>query len=141
MYVGRNMDWNTAFNKFPQVLTVLNPDDGSYRHATISWPGMYAPFTALNEHGVYLDVHDGTAMGGSVIYQGRPPTGGVLNDMLYDTASLKAFVRRLNGINSSVSLILDIADEKHAVSMECSSLAGNRLRVPEGDSWYLLIHF
>lgn len=135
MYIGRNMDWIEAFSNFPQVLTVYNPDNGSYRLASVSWPGMYAPFTALNEHGIYLDVHDGSSMGGSVVYKGRPPTGGVLNDFLFETSSLEAFVRRLNGINTSVSLILNIADEKRAVSMECSSLAGNRLLIPEGESF------
>lgn len=134
MYVGRNMDWLAAFNEFPQVLMVCNPNDGSYRYATVSWPGMYAPFTIINEHGLYLDVHDGASMGGSVVLQDRPPIAGGVLDMMCETSSLEALIRRLQGVNTSVSLILNLADEKKAVSMECSSLAGNRLRLPDDDS-------
>ncbi len=41
MYIGRNMDRGPAFFKFPQVLTVRRPTDGSYRYATVGWPGIY----------------------------------------------------------------------------------------------------
>ena len=40
MYVGRNMDWSETFNKFPQVLTVRKPSDGSYKVAYFGWRGM-----------------------------------------------------------------------------------------------------
>ena len=134
MYIGRNMDWSEAFNQFPQVLTVRRPTDGSYKFASMGWPGMYAAFTALNEHGVYLDVHDGTSMGGSVVYEERPSIIKTLVDLLSETASLEALVARLNGIWHSTSMILSIGDETGGASMECSSMAGNRLRHPEGHS-------
>ena len=134
MYAGRNMDWSPEFNKFAQVLTVLRPADGSYKYATTGWPGMYCAFTALNEHGVYLDVHDGTSMGGSVVYEERPSILNVLGDLMSEVSSLAALVSRLNGLNNSTSMILSVADETAGASMECSSLAGNRLRQPEGDS-------
>ncbi len=132
-YTGRNMDWSEAFNKFAQVLTIRRPDDGSYKTASLGWPGMYCTFSVLNEHGVYLDVHDGTSMGGSVVFEDRPSILNTLVDLLSETASLDALVRRLNGIWHSTSMILSIADETAGASMECSSLAGNRLRKPEGD--------
>ena len=134
MYVGRNMDWSETFCKFPQVLTVRAPSDGSYKFATMGWPGMYAAFTALNEHGVYLDVHDGTSMGGSVVYEKRPSILNTLVDLLSETASLDALIARLNGICHSTSMILSIGDEGAGASMECSSMAGNRIRRPEGHS-------
>lgn len=134
MYIGRNMDWLAAFNDFPQVLMVSKPNDGSYRYAAVTWPGMFAPFTILNEHGIYLDVHDGASMGGSVVHQDRPPIAGGVLDMMSETSSLNALIQRLNGVNCSVSLILNIADESNAASMECSSLAGNRIQHPDGDS-------
>ncbi len=134
MYIGRNMDWVSSFNKFPQVLMVSNPDDGSYRYASVTWPGMFAPYTVLNEHGIYLDVHDGSSMGGSVVMKDRPPIAGGLLDIMSETATLKALIQRLQGVNTSVSIILNLADESNAVSMECSSLAGSRIRYPEGDS-------
>jgi len=134
MYIGRNMDWSAAFNKFPQVLTVRRPTDGSYKFATMGWPGMYCAFTALNEHGVYLDVHDGTSMGGSLVFEDRPSILNVLTDLMSETTSLKALLSRLNGIWHSTSMILSVGDETSGASMECSSLAGNRVRLPEGDS-------
>lgn len=134
MYIGRNMDWTPTFNEFAQVLTVRKPADGSYRYATVGWPGMYGAFTALNEHGVYLDNHDGTSMGGSVVYTGRPPILNMLSDLITETASRGALEQRFNGIMQSTSLILSLADESDGASMECSSLGGNRLRKPDGES-------
>lgn len=134
MYVGRNMDWTAEFNEFPQVLTVRRPTDGSFKLAAAGWPGMYCPFTVLNEHGVYLDVHDGTSMGGSLVYEDRPSILNVLVDIMSEAPSLSALISRLNGIWHSTSMILSIADEAGAASMECSSLGGNRLRPPAGDS-------
>ncbi len=134
MYIGRNMDWSDAFNQFPQVLTVRKPTDGSYKYATMGWPGMYCAFTALNEHGVYFDLHDGTSMGGSLIYKERPSILGILVDLMSETASLDAVVARLNGTLNSASIILSMGDENSGASMECSSLAGNRIRLPKGDS-------
>ena len=133
MYIGRNMDWSPTFSEFPTVLTVRKPTDGSYRYATCGWPGMLTAFTALNEHGVYLDIHDGTSMGGSVVYIDRPSILNALSDMVAESASLEAVIRRLNGAAISASMILNIADESNAASMECSSLAGNRVRLPEED--------
>ena len=133
-YTGRNMDWSEAFNRFPQVLTVRKPTDGSYKFATAGWPGMYCAFTALNEHGVYFDLHDGTSMGGSLIFKERASILGILVDLMSETASLSALIARLNGTMNSASIILSLADETSGASMECSSLGGNRVRLPQGDS-------
>jgi len=133
-YTGRNMDWNPTFNEFAQVLTVRRPTDGSYKYATVGWPGMHGAFTAVNEHGVYLDLHDGTSMGGSVTYTGRPPILNVMSDLMSEVASLPALVKRLNGLATSTSTILSLGDETGGGSMECSSLGGSRFRAPDGDS-------
>lgn len=133
-YAGRNMDWSETFNKFPQVLTVRKPSDGSYKLAAFGWPGMYAAFTALNEHGAYLDLHDGTSMGGSVVYENRPSTLNIITDIMSEVASVEAMVARFNGINNSTSMIFSVGDENAAASVECSSLGGNRLRPASGES-------
>jgi hypothetical protein len=133
-YIGRNMDWSPAFNTFPTVLTVRRPTDGSYKYATTGWPGMYCAFTALNEQGAYLDVHDGTSMGGSVTYIERPSSLNVISDLLCEAASFSGLVTRLNGLATSTSTILTLGDETTGGAMECSSLAGNRLRKADGDS-------
>ena len=133
-YTGRNMDWTPTFNEFAQVLTVRRPTDGSYKTASVGWPGMSGTFTALNEHGLYMDLHDGTSMGGSVVYMERPPIPNVLTDVMSEAASQPAMVKRMNGLANSASMILTIADETGGASMECSSLGGNRLRSPDGES-------
>lgn len=140
-YIGRNMDWGPSFNEFPQVLTVRKPTDGSYRSAILGWPGIYGAFSTVNEHGAYFDIHDGTSMGGSVVYEERPPVPNTLVDLIAESASLPALVKRLNGMANSTSLILTLADEATGASMECSSLAGNRLRSPEGESHVVVNSF
>ena len=141
MYIGRNMDWSATFNEFPQVLTVWRPTDGSYRYANVGWPGVYSLFTALNEHGVYIDLHDGTSMGGSLIYIDRPSLLSALADVISESASMSAAIRRINGTANSASVILSLADESSGASIECSSLGGNRLRLPEEDAMVIVNTF
>ena len=139
--IGLNMDLGSTFTEFVQVLTVFGPTDGSYKYASVGWPGMYCPFTALNEQGVYLDVHDGSSMGGSVVYEERPSTLNGLVDMMAEVPSLPALVKRLNGVRDSMSVILSLGDETAGGSMERSSLAGNRFRRPEGESHVVVNSF
>lgn len=141
MYTGRNQDWSESFNEFPQVLTVRGPTDGSYKYATMGWPGIYFALTALNEHGAYLDLHDGTSMAGSIVYVNRTPITGLLSDLMAECASLKSQVCRLNSIMPSTSVILSLADENGAASMECSGPAGGRLREPKGESFVTVNSF
>jgi hypothetical protein len=134
MYIGRNEDWSETFSKIPQVLTVRRPTDGSYKYATMGWPGILFPLTALNECSAYMDLHDGTSMGSSVIYEERPSSLNVVSDLLCEAALFSGFVTRLNRLATSISTILTLGDETTGGAMECSSLAGNRLRKPDVDS-------
>jgi hypothetical protein len=90
-------------------------------------------FTGLNEHGVYMDLHDGTSMGGSVLFEDRAPFLQTLSDMLAETASLEALIRRFNSARVTWGVIMNLADESSAASMECA-IWDNRVRLPEGDS-------
>jgi hypothetical protein len=141
MYIGRNEDWSETFAKFPQVLTVRRPTDGSYKYATMGWPGMVFPLTALNERGVYMDLHDGTSMGGSVVCFDRIPTTSLLSDLMAESPSLSAMVHRFNTYAMSVSAIYTLADESSAAAAECSSLAGTRVRNPDGESMVVVNTF
>ncbi|NLR91454.1 C45 family autoproteolytic acyltransferase/hydolase [Flammeovirga agarivorans] len=134
MYIGRNLDWSPAFNKFPTVFTVRKPNDGSYKMATAGWPGMYCAFTAMNEHGVYLDVHDGTSMGGSLVFLERPSLLNTLTDILSESKTLKAVKSRFNGMVNSLSIIFTLADKTDAASVEGSSFGGNRVRNAKEDT-------
>ena len=133
-YVGRNMDWSETFSKFPQMITVRIPNDGSFKYATAGWPGMYAAFTALNEHGAYFDLHDGTSMGGSLIYKERPSLLNELTDFMSECSSLASLIARFNGTANSAATIFSMCDENSGAAMECSSLGGNRVRLPDGES-------
>ena len=73
-------------------------------------------------------------MGGSLVYFDRPSILNSLTDLMSESASLSALVSKLNGMQNSTSMILSVADENGAGSMECSSLGGNRLRNPDGES-------
>ena len=141
VYIGRNVDWGPDFNKFPQVLTVRKPSDGSYKSASFCWPGISCAATTLNEKGVYLDMHDGTSMGGSQIYTNRPSIMNVLQDLLNEAPTRDALVSRLNGISNSMSLIFTVGDETSVASVECSSLGGNRLRPAVGESYVVVNTF
>jgi hypothetical protein len=66
---------------------VLNPTDGSYRYANLGWPRIVNVFTGLNEHGVYVDLYDGTSMRGRVLFEDRAPFLQTLSDILAETAS------------------------------------------------------
>lgn len=135
MYIGRNLDWGPDFNKFAQVLVVRKPTDGSYKSANMTWPGISCATTMLNEKGVYFDVHDGTSMGGSLIYLDRPSIMNVSQDIMNEAPTQEALIARLNGINHTFSMINMVADEHSAASVECSTLGGNRLRPAEGESY------
>ena len=80
-------------------------------------------------------------MGSSVVYTDRPSTLNALTDFMSETASMEALAMRFNGTNNSTSIIASIADETVAASVECSSLAGNRLRAAEGESLVVLNTF
>ncbi|MEM8958355.1 MAG: C45 family peptidase [Pseudomonadota bacterium] len=141
MYIGRNLDWTETFNHFPQVLTVYKPTDGSYKSAAMGWPGIYIALTTINEHGVYFDNHDGTSMGGSVVFTDRAPSGCFIVDLMSDVASLEALIARFNSMTLSTSSIAAVADGSRGASIECSSLAGNRLRPATGDSYVVVNTF
>jgi hypothetical protein len=141
MYIGRNEDWNETFSKIPQVLTVRRPTDGSYKYATMGWPGILFPLTALNECGAYMDLHDGTSMGSSVVCYDRIPSTSLLSDLMAESPSLTAMVHRFNTYAMSTAMILTLADESSGASMECSSLAGSRVRNPDGESMVVVNTF
>ncbi len=141
LYIGRNMDWSAVFNEFAQVLTVMNPTDGGYRYANLGWPGMITLFTAINEHGFYIDLHDGSSMGGSVVFADRAPFMNGLVDIMSEVKSLEAAVSRLNTSRPSVGLILSLADQHSGASMECASWGDSRVRRPDGDTMVIVNSF
>ena len=141
LYIGRNMDWSAAFSDFAQVLTVVNPTDGGYRYVNLGWPGMITLYTGINEHGVYIDLHDGSSMGGSVVFEDRAPFMNVLVDILSETKSLDAVVSRLNASRTSVGLILTLADGQSGASMECASWGDHRIRRSDGDTMVVVNSF
>lgn len=134
VYIGRNMDWSATYSDIAQVLTVVNPTDGGYRYANLGWPGMITLYTGINEYGLYIDLHDGSSMGGSVVFEDRAPFMNALADILSETKSLDAAISRLNASRTSVGLILSLADGQSGASMECASWGDHRVRRSDGDT-------
>lgn len=134
MITARNMDWGEAFLQFPLYLTVFNPNDGSHALANLGWPGWMWAMTAINDQGVYVDLHDGTSMGGSVVYIDRPSFLGQMFDVLAESASAEAVSQRMNAMRSDVSWIFTVADASpNGFSYEVPPYDSRR-RNPDGDS-------
>lgn len=134
-YTGRNMDWGKPFLDFPLILAIYNPTDESKRIANLNWAGWLWAATAINDRGVYVDLHDGTAMGGMVVSVDRPSFAAVALDILAECVTSADLSNRFNGSRTDVSFIWTVADQTgDCFSYETSTLADNRRRNPEGTS-------
>jgi hypothetical protein len=134
-YTGRNMDWGKPFLDFPLILAIYNPTDESKRIANLNWAGWLWAATAINDSGVYVDLHDGTAMGGMVVSVDRPSFAAVALDILAECVTSADLSNRFNGSRTDVSFIWTVADQTgDCFSYETSTLADNRRRNPEGMS-------
>lgn len=134
-YTGRNMDWGKPFLDFPLILAIYNPTDESKRIANLNWAGWLWAATAINDRGVYVDLHDGTAMGGMVVSVDRPSFAAVALDILAECVTSADLSNRFNGSRTDVSFIWTVADQTgDCFSYETSTLADNRRRNPEGMS-------
>ncbi|MGI9517349.1 MAG: C45 family autoproteolytic acyltransferase/hydrolase [Pirellulaceae bacterium] len=111
MITARNMDWGEAFLKFPLYLTVYKPTDGSQAVANLGWPGWLWAMTMINENGVYVDLHDGTSMGGSVVFADRPSFLNSVFDMMVECNSADAISHRFNATRTDFASIWTVADD------------------------------
>ena len=133
MYTGRNLDWGELFLSLPLYLTVFNPNDGSNGVANLGWPGWLWIMSGLNNKGVYLDLHDGTSMGGGTVYMERASFLNSMFDILAECDDAEAVSRRFNSLRNDVSFIWTIADgSPNGFSFECPSY-DNRRRNSNGD--------
>jgi hypothetical protein len=134
MITARNLDWSDSFLPFPLYLTVWNPTDGSNALANLMWPGMLFVASAVNNKGMYADLHDGTSMGGNIVYIERASFVNAVFDMMAECDHAEAVSTRMNSQRNDVSWIWGVADSTpHAFSFECPNW-DNRRRNPEGDT-------
>ena len=115
MVLARNLDWGASFMDNPQVFAVWNPtgsDHGYANFAPAGWVG--ATMTGINDKGLYFDLHDGTSMGGAVIYMGRSPLLNSLTDALAEVDDVDALAKRLCSIRADISNICQMADKREA---------------------------
>ena len=138
MITGRNMDWNEAFLKFPLFYTVYNPTDGSNSVANLSWVGWTWAQSALNDKGVYLDLHDGTSMGGMVVSTDRASFPTTVLDFLFDCSTADAVSKRFNSTKTDLATIWTIADTKQSFSYE-NTMWDNRRRNPNPEDFHLVV--
>ena len=134
MITARNLDWSDSFLPFPLYLTVWNPTDGSNALANLMWPGMLFVASAVNNKGMYADLHDGTSMGGNIVYIERASFVNAVFDMMAECDHAEAVSTRMNSQRNDVSWIWGVADSTpNAFSFECPNW-DNRRRNPDGDT-------
>jgi hypothetical protein len=141
MVTGRNMDWFDPFVPLPLFLTVYKPADGSNSVANLNWAGWVWAATAVNDKGVYLDIHDGTSMGGSVVSADRPSFLGCVLDFLFECDTAEALGMRYNGTRTDVSTIWMIADRGGTCFSMEASLYDSRRREPQGSTFVTVNSF
>jgi len=134
MITARNLDWGESFLPFPLYLTVWNPTDGSNALANLNWPGMLFAASAVNEKGVYADLHDGTSMGGNIVFLDRASFVNAVFDMMAECDHAEAVGNRFNSQRNDLSWIWTIADSTpNGFSVECPNW-DNRRRNSDGDT-------
>ena len=134
MITARNLDWSESFLPFPLYLTVCNPTDGSNSIANLSWPGYLLASSMVNEKGVYMDVHDGTSMGGNVVYLDRASILNAFSDLMVECDHAEAVSNRLNTLRNDASWIFTVADSTpNGFSYECPT-SDSRRRNADGDT-------
>ena len=134
MVTARNLDWGDSFLPFPLYLTVWNPIDGSNALANLNWPGMLFAASAVNNKGVYADLHDGTSMGGNIVCVDRSSFVNAVFDMMAECDHAEAVSNRFNSQRNDLSWIWTIADSTpNGFSFECPNW-DNRRRNPDGDT-------
>ena len=127
LVTARNMDWAEAFNALPVFLKVFLPTEpGTFKVADFGWAGWIFMSTAFNEKGVYMDLHDGSSMGGDMVYVDRTCMANDTFDWMIECPNAVSMARRFNASKSSISLIYSVADPNVGFSFECPSF-DNRL--------------
>ena len=132
-YVARNMDWGEVFCNFKTYLSIYNPTDGSNSVASVNWPGWTFCVTAFNDKGVYVDMHDGTSMGGQVIAAARPSFEHAVFDFLSEAGSASAVSSRVGATRVEFPSIWGIADASGDKCSYETTLYDSRRRLPDGD--------
>lgn len=130
---GRNMDWSDLFVPFKVYVVVYNPEDGSNSIATVGWAGWTLLLTAMNDKGVYVDLHDGTSMGGAVVSADRPSFMHQVFDFLADGDNASSVSLRFKGTRVDMPTIWSLADSKGDISSIETTLYNSLQRLPEGD--------
>ena len=134
MITARNLDWSESFLPFQLYFTVWNPTDGSNAVANLNWAGLLFAVSLVNDKGVYADLHDGTAMGGNVVFVDRASFLDAVFDMMVECDHAEAVSIRFNSQRNDLSWIWMIADATpNGFSYECPNW-DNRRRNPDGDT-------
>ena len=134
-YVARNLDWGEAFCSFKTYVVVYNPTDGSNSVANVIWPGWTFALTALNNKGVYTDMHDGTSMGGQVLAAERPSFEHLVFDFLADCDTSKALDSRFGGTRVEFPSIWGLADMTGYLCSYETALYDSRRRLADRDTF------
>ena len=134
MITARNLDWGESFLPFPLYWTVWNPTNSENAVANLSWPGFLLASSMVNEKGVYMDTHDGTSMGGNVVFTERASILNAFFDLMVECDHAEAVSTRLNTLRNDASWIFTVADSTpNGFSFECPT-SDSRRRNADGDT-------
>ncbi|MFH1387227.1 MAG: C45 family peptidase [bacterium] len=130
---GRNFDYPEYYEKFNPYLTlvVYQPDD-AVPTAVIGYPGGVSAMHGLNKEGLFLELNDGTASGGTESVDNRIPPLLFVTSFLFDSSNLVQLNAALNTIRVGVAGILTAADRNTAFAYECS-INDTKKRLPDKD--------
>mgnify|MGYP003638995998 CR=1 FL=1 len=126
-FIGRNYDYSPPLNTLAQYLTVTILNDGkSVPTAFISIAGeIYCP-SCVNAKGVFMELNDGSASGGSKVQTSRASMLSGMLTTLQHSNDLSQANQQLKQLDSDFSLIVNAADEKQSDSFEYSTTLGQQ---------------
>ncbi len=119
VYFGRNWDINReAMIKYMKYLSVVvfNPDNGN-GFANIRPLGQTYVETGFNSKGVFIELNNGEASDTS-FYPQRRFSGEVIFDVLIRSNNIDEAVQNLRSIPAESAYIIQVVDNKKAVSVE-----------------------
>jgi hypothetical protein len=130
--IGRNYDYPAPFHQIAHNLTVtvlLEPD--TIPTAIIAMPGqIYCP-TCVNKAGLFVELNNGMRSGGYAINRERESLLINLLETTRNSANFAQLLQQLNALKSDYSLIINIASPSNILSIEFSSLYGEKPFMPE----------
>jgi predicted choloylglycine hydrolase len=133
VYFGRNWDINReAMIKYMKYLSVIvfNPDNGN-GFANVRPLGQTYVETGFNSKGIFIELNNGEASDTS-FYPQRRFSGEVILDVLIRSNNIDEAVQNLRSVPAESAYIIQVVDNKKAVSVERATFDSRILEADNG---------